>query len=299
LDTTSLRNSGSPSAYDPAVALDFFESAGKPQAIAKGAIIFSENRKGMPLLHMPNRIYLLLKGEVGVFAKDERIAAIHAGEIFGEMASMGQVPRSASAVAMSDCRVIALDERQFRTALGRNPGFALMLLSIMASRLRDTIGRLGSPEPAARGAWRKAAALDVQLLADLEQVLGPPARFRYPAGKVIMQEGQYGVALYVVLKGRVAIRIGDCVVEKVGRGGVFGELSLVDRTPRLATAVAETDCALLAMSRHMFLHLVKVSPKFGAALLKAVGERAAFTASRLSQRIPSSEGIPRARVALA
>jgi hypothetical protein len=34
----------------------------------------------------------------------------------------------------------------------------------------------------------------------------------------------------------------------------------------------------------MFLHLVKSSPKFGAALLKAVGERAAFTASRLSAR---------------
>ena len=80
----------------------------------------------------------------------------------------------------------------------------------------------------------------------------------------------------------MAISIGDAVVEKLGPGGVFGEMSLVDRSPRLATAVAETDCALLAMSRHMFLHLVKRSPKFGAALLKAVGERAAFTASRLA-----------------
>src|SRR5262249_54346593 len=162
---------------------------------------------------------------------------------------------------------------QFRAALARNPGFALMLLAVMASRLRDTLGRLGSPEPAPR-AWRKAAALDAQLLADLEQVLGSPARFRHAQGKVIMQEGQVGVALYLVLKGRVAISIGDCIIEKVGKGGVFGELSLVDRSPRLATAVAETDCALLAISRHMFLHLVKVSPKFGAALLKAVGERA-------------------------
>jgi CRP-like cAMP-binding protein len=298
LSTASLRNSGSPSAYDPAAALDFFQSAGKPQAIAKGTTIFYENRKGVPLLRMPNRIYLLLKGEVGIFARDEPVAAIRAGEIFGEMASMGQMPRSASAVATSDCRVIALDDRQFRSALGRHPGFALMLLSVMASRLRDTIGRLGSPEPAAR-AWRRAAALDAQLLADLEQVLGPPARFRHQAGKVIMREGQHGVALYVVLKGRVAISIGDCLVEKVGRGGVLGEMSLVDRTTRLATAVAETDCALLAISRHMFLHLVKVSPKFGAALLKAVGERAAFTASRLGRRGAAVERIPGARVALA
>ena len=279
---TKPRRSGKAAHYDPAVALEFFRSAGKAQAIAKGTTIFSENRKGMPLLLMPNRIYLLLEGEVGVLARDEPVATIASGEIFGEMASMSQMPRSASAVAMSDCRVIGLDDSQFQAALGRNPGFALMLMSVMAARLRDTLGRIGPSGPPGDADWREASAMDAQLLADLAQVIGPAARFRYAAGKIIMREGQRGVALYAVLEGRVAISIGDTVVEKVGPGGIFGEMSLVDRSPRLATAVAETDCALLAMSRHMFLHLVKSSPKFGAALLKAVGERAAFTASRLA-----------------
>ena len=281
MDTT--RNSENLSSlYDPAVALDFFQFAGKPQKIAKGTTLFSGNRKGMPLLLMPNRIYLLLDGEVGIHANGEPVAVIRSGEIFGEMASLGRTPRSASAVAISDCRVIGLDDAQFHAALGRNPGFALMLMSLMASRLRDTIGGLGAG--ASEPKWRKAAALDTQLLADLAQVLGPAARFRYPAGRIVMTEGERGAALFAVLKGRVAIRIGDSLVEKVGRGGIFGEMSLVDRRPRLATAVAETDCMLLAMSRHMFLHLVKRSPKFGAALLKAVGERAAFMASRRAER---------------
>jgi CRP/FNR family transcriptional regulator, cyclic AMP receptor protein len=283
LDKTKPRNPEPRSAYDAAVALEFFQSVGKPQKIARGTTIFSENRKGMPALLMPNRIYLLLEGEVGILAGDEPIATVRSGEIFGEMASMGQTPRSASAVAAGDCRVIGLDDAQFQAALGRNPGFALMLISIMSSRLRDTIASLGDAAPADDG-WREAAALDKQLLADLAQVLGPAARFRYEAGKIIMREGHVGVALYAVLEGRVAIRIGDSIVEKLGPGGLFGEMSLVDRTPRLATAVAESDCALLAMSRHMFLHLVKSSPKFGAALLKAVGERAAFMASRRGER---------------
>jgi len=282
LAQTKPRKPGKPSLYDPAVALDFFRSTGKPQPIAKGATIFAENSKGMPLLLMPSRIYLLLEGEVGLFAGEEHIAAIRPGEVFGEMASMGGVARSATAVAMSDSRVIGLDDAQFRAALAKNPGFALMLMSVMAARLRDTLARLGGSALPPDAGWREAAALDSQLLDDLAQVLGPPARFRYPAGKLIVREGQRGVALYAVLEGRVAIRIGDAVVEKVGPGGVFGEMSLVDREPRLASAVAETDCALLAMSRHMFLHLVKRSPKFGAALLKAVGERAAYTASRLA-----------------
>jgi len=291
LEPTSPRNSESASLYDPAVALDFFQFAGKPQRIAKGTTIFSENRKGMPLLLMPNRIYLLLEGEVGVLAKDELIATIRVGEIFGEMASMGQMPRSASAVAKSDCRVVGLDDKQFRAALGRNPGFALMLMSIMIGRLRDTIASLGAPAAADAG-WREAAALDAQLLADLAQMLGPASRFRYEAGRIIIREGQRGVALFIVLEGRVAIRIGDSLVEKVGTGGIFGEMSLVERTPRLATAVAETECALLAMSRHMFLHLVKRSPKFGAALLKAVGERAAFMASRRAQLSSAADTQP-------
>ena len=297
MDTTSPRNSETPSLYDPAVALDFFQSAGKPQTLLKGTTIFSENRKGMPLLLMPNRIYLLLEGEVGVLAKDEPIATIRVGEIFGEMASLGHMPRSASAVAKSDCRVIGLDDKQFRAALGRNPGFALMLMSIMAGRLRDTIASLDAPAPPDAG-WKEAAALDGQLLADLAQMVGPAARFRYEAGRIIMREGHLGVALFAVLEGRVAISIGDSVVEKLGPGGIFGEMSLVERTPRLATAVAETDCALLAMSRHMFLHLVKRSPKFGAALLKAVGERAAFMASRRAER-GSPSGAPAERLSAA
>jgi len=275
------------SAYDPAVALEFFRSAGKPQRFAKGATVFSENRVGIPLL-MPTRVYLLVEGEVGLFAGEEHVASIHAGEVFGEMAALGGTARSATAHAMFDCEVIGLDDAQFRSALRKRPGFALMLMSVMASRLRDNLGRLGGA-PSAGGAPRDAAALDPQMLADLGEVVGAAARFRYPAGKLIMREGERGVALYAVLEGRVEIRIGETAVEKVGPGGVFGEMSLVDREPRLASAVAETDCVLLAMSRHMFLTLVKQSPKFGAAMLKAVSERAAFIASRLS-KAPAEDG---------
>ena len=297
MDTTSPRSSETPSLYDPAVALDFFQSAGKPQTLLKGTTIFSENRKGMPLLLMPNRIYLLLAGEVGVLAKDEPIATIRVGEIFGEMQSLFATADALRGMWPSDCRVIGLDDKQFRAALGRNPGFALMLMSIMAGRLRDTIASLDAPAPPDAG-WKEAAALDGQLLADLAQMVGPAARFRYEAGRIIMREGHLGVALFAVLEGRVAISIGDSVVEKLGPGGIFGEMSLVERTPRLATAVAETDCALLAMSRHMFLHLVKRSPKFGAALLKAVGERAAFMASRRAER-GSPSGAPAERLSAA
>jgi CRP-like cAMP-binding protein len=281
MNTIGLRSSASSFLYNPASALQFFQSAGTPQNIAKGKKIFAERQKGIPFLLMPHRMYLLLEGEVSVLAKNKPIATVRRGEIFGEMASINQTPRSAAAVAKTPCRVISLDDRQFHAALSKKPEFALMLMSLMIDRLRKTIGWLNATDALSRDAgWKEAAVLDKDLLADLERLLGPAARFRYDAGKIIMREGHVGVVSYVVLDGRVAIRVGTALVEKVGRGGVFGEMALVDRTPRFGTAVAETDCALLAINRHMFFKLVRQNPRFGAALLSAVSERARSMASR-------------------
>jgi len=72
------------------------------------------------------------------------------------------------------------------------------------------------------------------------------------------------------------------VVERVGPGGVFGEMALIDQSPRAANAIAETDCALLAMNRKVFLTLVKSEPPFGIALLSATAERLRNTATALN-----------------
>src|SRR6266545_3497053 len=260
----SMTGQGSPasSSYNAAVALEFFRSAGKPKTFAKGRKIFAENQRGFPFLLMPNRMYLLLDGEVAIFAKNTPIGTVRPGQIFGEMASIDQGPRSASAVATTTSRVIALDNRQLQRALGKKPEFALMLMSVMINRLRESIGRLGSETPLSGAKWRESAPLRKDLVDDLARLVGPGARFSYEAGKTILTEGRAGVLMYVVLRGRVAIRVGGSLVEAVGPGSVFGEMALVDRSPRLASAVAESDCELLAINRNVFLELVKHSRRF-------------------------------------
>jgi CRP-like cAMP-binding protein len=268
------------SSYNTSVAMEFFRFAGKPKAFAKGKKIFSENQRGIPFLLMPNRMYLLLDGEVGIFSRDRPVATVRPGQIFGEMASIDQGPRTGTAMTKSACRVIALDNRQLQTALGRYPEFALMLMSVMIGRLRESIGRLGGPESPVTGTRRESAPLRKDLIEDLARVLGSDAHLSYETGATIVREGQVGVLMYIVLKGKVAIRVGGNVVETVGPGGLFGEMALVDRTPRLASAVAESNCKLLAINRNAFLNLVKHSRRFAASLLAAVSARARYTASR-------------------
>ncbi|HLQ00842.1 MAG TPA: cyclic nucleotide-binding domain-containing protein [Burkholderiales bacterium] len=265
--------------YDPAMAVEFFSSAAKAETVAQGTTFFAENEKGSRLLLQRDKMYLLLEGEVKLLVGNKVIGTVKKGEIFGEMASISQMPRSASAVANLPCRVIALDDGQFQSALRKKPEFALMLMSLMIRRMRDAIGRLNPGGTASDGKLKESAVFDKSALAILARVLAQ-TRVPYERDKVIVKEGQAGVLMYVVLEGRLAVSIQGKLVEKVGPGGVFCEMALVDRTPRLATVVAETNCSLLAIGRNTFLDLIKASPDFAVSLLGAVGERARFIATR-------------------
>src|ERR1700674_671069 len=94
------------SIYIPAVARTFFESAGKEESVAAGTVFFSENEKASRLFLKRDKMYFLLEGEVTLVAKGKQIGAPKVGEIFGEMAAISDSPRSATAVARTECRVI-------------------------------------------------------------------------------------------------------------------------------------------------------------------------------------------------
>jgi CRP-like cAMP-binding protein len=103
----------------------------------------------------------------------------------------------------------------------------------------------------------------------------------FDRGKVIVQEGQIGLRMYAVLEGHATVSIGGYVVEKLGPGGVFGELSLIEPSPRMATVTAETDCSLLPVNRAAFQLLIKTSPDFAESLLVSLAERLRRLTARL------------------
>ena len=272
---------GSEIAYDPAVALQFFKSAGTPEAVAQGAKLFAERERALPLIR-PSRMYLLLEGEVELLAGKKPIGRVKAGEIFGELAVIASAPRSATAVATTACRVIALDDKKFHAALEEEPGFALMLMSVMIRRLRETIPALSAAEGLEEeDAWKEAVVFDTRTLGELVGGLTDDPPVHYLRGSPIMAKGQKGLRMYAVLEGRVAVSIDGRTVEKLGPGGVFGEAALVSEAPRLASAVAETDCSLQPINRDAFLALVKLSPKFADTMLTSLAERLRYLTARL------------------
>jgi CRP/FNR family cyclic AMP-dependent transcriptional regulator len=253
--------------YDPGVARICFESLGKVESVAQGGVFFTENQKS-------DRMYLLEQGEVSLTRGGKAIDVVKAGEIFGEMAAISRLPRSATATARTACRVASLDSKQFQLAIQKMPEFALMLMTILINRLRLTVAMLAmSKSLEASDGARARRVFDDKLLNGLMVATQHRLPAHCPLNRVIMKEGEAGVFMYVVLSGRVAISIKSKVVEWVGPGGVFGEMALVDESPRAATATAETDCDLLSINRNDFLILVKTNPVFAVSLLKAAADR--------------------------
>jgi len=265
--------------YKPAVALEFFKHGGKPERIPAGETIFAEGKKG---LLFRDKMYLLISGEVELLIRKKPIATLRAGEIFGELAAIDGDPRTASAVAKTACKLIGLDEKQFYAALRKKPAFALMLMSVMISRLRETITRmLANGEMSEKEATKESVTFKPKLLAELVQGLADDPPVFFLQGKQILQAGQTGLRMYAILEGKVTVTIGGRVVERLGPGGVFGEAALVEQSTRLASAVAESDCSLLAISRPAFMALVKLSPEFADAMLGSLAERMRFLTARL------------------
>jgi CRP-like cAMP-binding protein len=114
---------------------------------------------------------------------------------------------------------------------------------------------------------------DAVTVSALEEKLERATVVRFEQGRKIMREGQPGVTMYIVVEGTVSISIGDKTVEELGPGGVFGEMALVDQSPRTASATAATDCALLSINRDSLIALVKSDQSVGMAMMRCVADR--------------------------
>ena len=95
-----------------------------------------------------------------------------------------------------------------------------------------------------------------------------------PAGEVIFSEGDTdGVAMYVVVEGEVDLLVKGRLVESLGPGGVLGEMALLDKVPRSASAVAKTACKLVEINEKRFKFLVQQTPNFALQMMRVIADR--------------------------
>jgi CRP/FNR family cyclic AMP-dependent transcriptional regulator len=95
----------------------------------------------------------------------------------------------------------------------------------------------------------------------------------FAAGETIFSEGEEADRMYVVSEGSVTLSINGDVVETLGPGGLFGEMAVIDREPRSAKAVAESDSTLVAIDKRRFWFLVQETPYFAEIVMRVMSHR--------------------------
>jgi len=82
------------------------------------------------------RMYVIIEGEVEVSIDGKLIDRTRAGGIVGEMALISSSPRSATAIAKTECKLVPVDEKRFTFLVQQTPYFAISVMKIMVERIR-------------------------------------------------------------------------------------------------------------------------------------------------------------------
>jgi CRP-like cAMP-binding protein len=104
---------------------------------------------------------------------------------------------------------------------------------------------------------------------DLRRLEAAGAEAEFPAGHVLIERGQHGTGLYVILEGAVVVETSDGNLE-FGPGAVIGERALLSgHGTRAARVRATSDLRVLAVNRYEFERLCADDPPFARRLADA------------------------------
>ena len=104
------------------------------KAFEPGQVIFKEGEQG-------SELFIIIEGEVEIRKRtssntSKTLITFHKGDIFGEMAIVEGKPRSATAIAVTPCRMLVMNEALLDSMLENNPDFAKKMIRILSERIR-------------------------------------------------------------------------------------------------------------------------------------------------------------------
>lgn len=95
----------------------------------------------------------------------------------------------------------------------------------------------------------------------------------FPAGTVILSEGQEGNSMYVVMEGELSISLGDKLLATARPGEIIGEMALINSEIRSATVTAKTDCVLASIDQASFNSMLRHVPDFTLHVMDILAAR--------------------------
>ncbi|MCP3985027.1 MAG: cyclic nucleotide-binding domain-containing protein [bacterium] len=208
--------------------------------LREGETLFEEGDLG-------DALYIVAEGAVVPIARGEngqpkRMAVLEEGAFFGETALLADQPRNASIEALVDTQLLAIDRRILNELLERDPEVLSTLLGFFRDRLMERLALTSA----------FLGPLDTEARRELL------ASFRFleveEGGRLIAQ-GRPAPALFVMLAGEIETvkqredASGPTTLATLQAGHVFGEMSILEDGPAIASCIASRKCWVLALAR--------------------------------------------------
>jgi CRP/FNR family transcriptional regulator, cyclic AMP receptor protein len=108
---------------------------------------------------------------------------------------------------------------------------------------------------------------------ELQQIADSMRERHFKAGDTVTQEGAGGVGFFVVESGEADVTVGGETRGTIGPGDYFGEIALINESPRTATITARTDMVCYGMTPWDFRPLVETNSTIAWKLLTAMAEK--------------------------
>jgi CRP-like cAMP-binding protein len=103
-------------------------------------------------------------------------------------------------------------------------------------------------------------------------------------GEALFQKGDAGHQMYVVKSGEMQIVDGNQVFETIPPGGIFGEMALISKDPRSATAKATSHSIVIPVDEKRFLYMVQQTPMFALRVMDVMSSRLRAMNSRVASK---------------
>ncbi|KAM6123321.1 cGMP-dependent protein kinase 1-like [Pterocles gutturalis] len=219
---------------------------GCPEALAQsfvpawhgpGDTVLAEGAEGTAM-------FIVAEGQLSVSQRGRELRRMGPGDVFGELAILYHCRRTATVRALGPVRLWAIDRQRYR--------------AIAASNARQRRAEILGSLRAVPWLWDLSESHLCKLLDAMEECTFDP-------GHTIIHEGDTGENFYIILKGQVRVsrRVDGCqrLLRVLGAGDHFGEISLLQNTPRTASCQAQGHVTCVTVAKEDFLEISPFCPR--------------------------------------
>ncbi len=208
-------------------------------------------------------LFVVVEGELEVTLDGQPapVGVLKAGDFFGELALLTDLPRSATVTARTAAQLFEIERALAWELIDRAPEVLRLLLQFFRDRMLERLFRTApifvmlSPEDA-RAMAARFVFLEVE------------------PGVSLIKEGERSPGLFVLLCGAAEVIRGGQLLAQLHPGDVVGEMSLLSRAPAVASIVARGKCWLLELPAKEFQETALAYPQLLEYVSRLGGDRA-------------------------